>query len=42
MRKAKRFVALGLALVMSIMTLVGCSKGESAGQAANATEEDGA
>lgn len=42
MSKAKRFVALGLVLAMSIMTLVGCSKGESAGMAANATEEDGA
>lgn len=43
MRKAKRFIALGLALVMSVMTLVGCSKKETANPAATeATKsEDG-
>ena len=39
MRKTKRFIALGLALVMSVMMLVGCSKNEPANQAASETED---
>lgn len=39
MRKTKRFIALGLALVMSVMTLVGCSKGETANQAASEAKD---
>lgn len=39
MRKTKRFIALGLALVMSVMTLVGCSRGETANQAASEAKD---
>lgn len=39
MRKTKRFIALGLALVMSVMMLAGCSKKEPASQAASETED---
>lgn len=39
MRKTKRFIALGLALVMSVMMLAGCSKKEPASQATSETED---
>ena len=44
MRNVKRFVALGLGFIMSMMTLVGCSKNEATNPATSGTTnaEDGA